>query len=176
MKSVEKTQQIGSRDAYKVTVIRVASNSGKSSIADIGIRYSECLFPAKVHIAAEAAFEKRSLTTPTARSVLSRRPTFRPAKCCTIHECLLRRAAPQHYWVMANGSSGPFASSDTRERKPDLRCALHRRLLCGQSTLSLRLRVCPLLAVCTMLYSASFHWFHTLSQRTFRNGCQVLSV
>ena len=47
---------------------------------------------------------------------------------------------------------------------------------CGQSCRSLRLRQWPLLAVCTMLYSISFHWFQTLSQRTFRNGCRVLSM
>jgi hypothetical protein len=35
-------------------------------------------------------------------------------KCCADHECLLRRAAPQHFEVVANGGNGPFTCDETQ--------------------------------------------------------------
>jgi hypothetical protein len=42
------------------------------------------------------------------------RATFDPQKCCAMHEWPLRRAAPQHFEVLANGGKGPFVSFVTK--------------------------------------------------------------
>jgi hypothetical protein len=44
-------------------------------------------------------------------------PTFEPTKCRALHEWPLRRAAPQHFEVVANGGKGPEVTSGSKGGK-----------------------------------------------------------
>jgi hypothetical protein len=47
---------------------------------------------------------REHVVQPSADGGFVRRPTFGRTKCCKMHEWLVRRAAPQHFEVVVNGS------------------------------------------------------------------------
>jgi hypothetical protein len=70
---------------------------------------------------------KRSRARDGLEAVIFRRPTLGLTKCGTTHECLLRRATPQHPEVDANDSNGPILARNV--------------LCCGQMLRRIRSRL-----------------------------------
>jgi hypothetical protein len=55
--------------------------------------------------------------TSAAQVQFVRTPTFKPAKCCAEHECLLQRAAPQHNDWVAKVGNGPNVPIDFKRNE-----------------------------------------------------------